>query len=247
MLPYPPSRCLVATSLVLGLALWAAAPALAGTPQQPEVTDDPAGDGALPPELNLLSGWVGNESSTSFSVFMKVESLAPPPDGTTYNQYHFHFQVTATNDNETLYHAMVHQHTGATWTFMVQRWIPSGGQGTWGDTHTASGWTDGHGGVLEVRVEKGWLGSPKVDIARNGFAIHSFFIHADRVSASTGAIQLTDSAPNTGTMGSYTVSLGAPPSQSSGGSQGAVAVLSVIAAGAALLVVRGRVSPRRGR
>jgi hypothetical protein len=198
--------------------LAAAAAPTAASAASPEVRDDGVGEEGLPANLNVISGWVGNETASDFSVFMKMVSLAPPADGSETIHYHFHFQVTRTDGATSLYHAMVHHSASGDWVWMVQRWVSSNGTGAWGDTHGAAGFADAAAGTVEVHVAKAWVESPKVDIAKNTWTIDSFYIHADLVRNADGAIVTTDTAPNSGTMGSYAVSVGAPIGSGDGSS-----------------------------
>jgi hypothetical protein len=205
-----------------------------------EVEDDGSGDDSLPPNLDVLSGRVGNESATHFSVFMTIRSLAAPDDDSEVIYYHFHFQAARTDGTTSLYHAMVHHAFSGSWEWMVQRWLPSGGVGGWGDTHETTGAADMATGALEVRVAKAWVESPKVDIARNTWVVDSFYIHADLVRLSNGTIERSDSAPTAGTQGSYTVSVGAPPGAASGGSALPLLIGALAAGGLVLAVVARR-------
>jgi hypothetical protein len=228
-------------TLLLGLAVLLAGPAAAaGSPSQPDVLDDGVGEAGLAPEVNVLSGWVAGETATAFSLFMKIQSLAAPPQGSFY-QYHFHFEVQRTDGTTSLYHGMVHHSAAGAWTRMVQRWLPSGGLGSWGATNDTTGQTDLAAGVLEVQVRKAWIEAPKADIATNLWSIGDFYIHADRVNVTTQAIEMTDSAPSSGTMGSATLSLGAPapPPSPSAWPVFAVAV-AVVGVGTAVVLFQRR-------
>ena len=227
--------------LLIGLALLLGGPAAsAGSASQPDVLDDGAGESGLAPELNVLSGWVAGETASAFSLFMKIESLGPPPAGSHY-QYHFHFQVDRTDGQTSLYHGMIHHTPAGVWTRMVQRWLPSAGLGEWGATNETGGATDVPSGVLEVEVRKAWVEAPKIDIATNRWTIAAFYIHADRVNVTTQAIEASDSAPAAGTMGSATLSQGAPtpPASSSNGALIAAAV-AVVGVGTAVILFQRR-------
>jgi hypothetical protein len=225
---------LVPLALLAAIALLggAASPAAASR-DFPEVADDGVGDDTLPANLNIISGWVGNETATQFSLFMKIASLSAPTDDSETIHYHYHFQVTGTDGSTSLYHAMVHHSSSGAWVWMVQRWIPSGGVGAWGDSHAAVGFADPSSGIVEVQVAKAWVIAPKIDIAKNTWTIEAFYIHADLVRNADGTIVTTDTAPSSGTMGSYAVSVGTPvasaPSNGSSLVLGAVAAVGIIA------------------
>lgn len=226
-------------ALTASMLFVAVGPAAGGSAANPDVTDDPSGEPSLPPELNLIAGWVGNETEAGFSTFMKVESLAAPGLAAHSIHYHFHFQVEKTDGNTSLYHAMVHHHADGMWMWMVQRWIPSAGAGAWGNTHDTRGTADGVSGVLEVHVEKAWIDSPRVDLAKNTWTIHSFYLHADLVEDATGDTVRSDTAPAAGTMGSYTVSVGAPAVPGGSAASAAfLAGLAVVSAVAAFAILR---------
>jgi len=201
---------------------------------QPEVLDDNAGEAGIPPTLDVRQGWVGNETASAFSIFMLIRALEAPSNASVMYHYHFHFQVNRTDGATALYHAMVHRTSNGHWTYLVQRWLPAGGTGMWGDANSTAGYADDSTGVIEVVVNKAFVASPSIDLQRGTWTIDRFYIHADSADAATGAVTFSDAAPAIGTMGSYAVSQGAPARANAPG-LGAVAAL--VAVGAAAMVI----------
>jgi hypothetical protein len=211
-----------------------------GSAEHPDVVDDATGEQGLPAVLNVLSGWVGNETAPAFSVFMKIQDLAAPHNSTRVYHYHFHFQVVMANGSDALFHAMVHHPASGAWTFMTQRWISSGGTGSWGETMSADGFADASAGIIEVRVLKSTVASPKVDVQRNTWRIDHFYIHADEADVSSGQLLQTDNAPAAGTMGAYDVSVGTPIGAGTTPGAGPLLSLAALVAAAAALGWRAR-------
>lgn len=235
-----PAGLIQGFSGLIALVLLLGGTAAAGSASQPDVIDDGVGEAGLPPDINVLAGWVSGETASGFSLFMKIQSLAAPPVGSLH-QYHFHFQVERTDGNTSLYHGIVHHTHAGAWSRMVQRWLPSAGLGEWGATNETGGGTDALTGVLEVEVRKAWIEAPKVDIATNFWSITAFYIHADRVNATTHAIEATDAAPAAGTMGSARLSLGAPAPPPSPSSVSVLAVaVAVVGVGTAVVLFQRR-------
>lgn len=199
----------------------------------PEVTDDGVGDSSLPPTLDIVSGWIANETHDAFSIYMKIRALDPPANANATYHYHFHFQVVQSDGETGLYHAMVHHTASGAWTFMVEHWLTGGGTGRWGDANMTDGSVSLARGVIEVRVQKAWVKSPKVDVTKNTWTIDHFYIHADEVDVATGTILQSDTAPSVGTMGSYAVSTGTPVTSS----PGSTTLMAIAAVGAAVLVL----------
>lgn len=227
--------------LLLGLTLLVGTPAAsAGSASQPDVIDDGVGEVGLPPDLNVIAGWVGGETASAFSLFLQIQSISPPAAGAIH-QYHFHFEVQRTDGDTSLYHGMVHHTHAGAWTWMVQRWLPSATQGAWGATNDTTGTVDAGAGVLQLEVLKAWIEAPKVDIANGHWSITAFYIHADRLNASTLAIEATDAAPSSGTMGSVTLSLGAPaPLPSASPVPVLAVVVAVVGVGTAVVLLQRR-------
>lgn len=171
---------LLIMSIVLGVLVWAASPAIGGSVNDPEIAD--AAADTTNPTLDITKAWVHDETERTILYTVEVSELTPPPEADY--QYHLHFVDqqqpkgvgvgSAPSEQGTLYQVVGTVHPDGNVTGLVEVWVERGDSGYWKLVGEANARTSLDTNRVTVTVPRQATGSPLQGDRLTGFFAHTY-------------------------------------------------------------------------